>query len=277
MIGNGLRRPGHVAVYVMSLALLGACAIDGKLPPNDPRVLQANRAMAMFQERCRTAGMKISRTVSEVEGVVLMKLRPARNVDTLDAIDPYGSDLDGDGYIETFVSGAYDRMRSSQPGSPRRFGYGKVEAVDPKDGIRYSYVGGIKEVEHVSSPLIGGSGRTFVTRDFVLSRTPVNASTLRYGVTYDDISTAEERAHWIAGSSLRVVDLQTNEVIAERIGYMVDPGQGITAGGRSPWLIAADHACPSFHRFVTDEKSRGASLQPWQTFDFVEKVLTPKR
>lgn len=50
----------------------------------------------------------------------------------------------------------------------------------------------------------------------------------------------------VEGSSLRVLDLQTNEVIAERIGYMMDWAQGSQAGGRSPWLFAADYACPSF-------------------------------
>lgn len=91
----------------------------------------------------------------------------------------------------------------------------------------------------------------------------------RYGVTYDDISTREERDFWIAGSSLKVIDLQTKEVMAERIGYMMDRGQGNTNSGRSPWLFAADNACPPFG------SRYGAAAQTNQTEKFVESVLKP--
>jgi hypothetical protein len=94
----------------------------------------------------------------------------------------------------------------------------------------------------------------------------------RYGVTYDDLSTHEDREFWIAGSSLKVVDLKTNEVIAERIGYMVDRGQGDQSGFRSPWAYAPYTACPSFPL-----TSSGAPNQFWQTRDFVHKVLKPKQ
>jgi hypothetical protein len=90
----------------------------------------------------------------------------------------------------------------------------------------------------------------------------------RFGVTYDDISTREEREYWIAGSSLRLIDLHTNEVIAERVGYMVDWAQGSQMGGRSPWLLAARQACPNF------PGSRSAA-QVGQTTRFVLEVLRP--
>jgi hypothetical protein len=90
-------------------------------------------------------------------------------------------------------------------------------------------------------------------------------------VTYDDISTREERDYWIAGSLLKVIDLQTNEVMAERIGYMMDRGQGNTGGGRSPWLFAADNACPVFG---PEKVGLSRSFhQPSQTRNFVEQVL----
>jgi hypothetical protein len=65
--------------------------------------------------------------------------------------------------------------------------------------------------------------------------------------------------------------LQTNAVIAERIGYMVDRAQGSTGGFRSPWLFAADNACPLF------SSRQGASAQLLQTEEFVEKVLKPAK
>lgn len=152
-------------------------------------------------------------------------------------------------------------------------GYRYIEAIDPGDGKRYRYAGGVKEVTKTASILIGGDGKTtFKTKEFVLDRIPAPGPAPRYGVTYDDISTREDRDHWIAGSSLKVIDLQTNEVMAERIGYMMDRGQGNTSGGRAPWLIAARNACPPFP--ITPG---GQPFKLALTRDFVEKVLNTGR
>jgi hypothetical protein len=59
--------------------------------------------------------------------------------------------------------------------------------------------------------------------------------------------------------------------MAERIGYMMDRGQGSESGGRAVWLFAADHACPKF-----GPEKVGVSrsfYQARQTRNFVEKVL----
>ena len=272
---------GIKSIFVATLLLLTACGTPAQKTPDAaaPKSRLAT-AEAMFQERCKTAGEKIYRTADNVEGVFLMKLRPKgiNYGDQFKMDDPYGRDLDGEGYIETFVRGSYELMRpkNPRPGWPPRLGYRYVEALDPKDGMRYRYTGAIKDVTHTSSILIGGTGKTFVTKDFVLDKVPAPADPPRYGITYDDISTHEEREYWIAGSSLKVIDLKTNEVMAERIGYMMDPGQGDNGGGRSPWLHAADHACPDFHRFPDPVVVvPGASAQIRQAQDFVEKVLKP--
>ncbi|TMQ75132.1 hypothetical protein [Candidatus Accumulibacter phosphatis] len=260
---------------LLALALaLGVC-LSGCFSPNAAREadIAARRsrlqtAEAMFQERCKKAGVTIHRTAENVEGVFLMKLRPDKinfgEQFTLD--DPYGSDLDGDGYIVSFLRGSYQANTRSTPvpGSPPRLGYLYVEAVDPKDGKRYRYTGRIEEPWQFDKSYLKGYKR------FVMERIDAPGPAPRYGITYDDISTREEREYWIAGSSLRVIDLKTQEVMAERIGYMMDRAQGSGAGGRSPWLFAADHACPSFgtrHSFTRQAR---------QTQDFVENVLKPK-
>jgi hypothetical protein len=71
-----------------------------------------------------------------------------------------------------------------------------------------------------------------------------------------------------------VIDLKTNEVMAERIGYMMDRGQGNDSGGRPPWLLAADYSCPRFGPKDTMRTPRFA-YQANQTRNFVEKVLHP--
>jgi hypothetical protein len=209
----------------------------------------------MFAERCKTAGEKIYRTVENVEGVYLLKIRPKQiNFDDQFRLDdPYGSDLGGDGYIESFLSDTH---------VPQRPAYVYAEAIDPQNGRRYRYTVRIEEPWQTNKSYLKGYTR------FVLDKVAASGPTPRYGVTYDDISTREEREYWIAGSLLRVIDLQTDEVIAERVGYMMDWAQGSRGGGRSPWLLATRQACPEFPGLHSVAQTR-------QTKRFVEKVLKP--
>ncbi len=229
-------------------------------------------AAQMFEERCKKAGEKIYRTEENVEGIFLMKVRPPEinfgKQFVLD--DPYGHDSGGELYFKTFFAAFSQPPIIPSPKWRPKQGYHYVEAIDPQDGKRYRYTGGMKEVTHVSSILVGGTGKEFRTKDFVLDKTPAPGKPPRYGVTYDDISTREEREYWIAGSSLRVIDLQTNEVMAERIGYMMDPAQGNTSGGRSPWLLAARTSCPAF-----PSDPGGHPVQTDQTRKFVVRILKP--
>lgn len=245
------------------------------------------RAEALFAERCKTAGEKIHRTVDNVDGIFLMKLRPEginrENQFAMD--DPYGSDSGGEAYLRGFFLESYlfaNRDASAEMTEYIRAhysGYRYVEADDPKDGKRYRYTGAIRQVHIKPSVLMGEdpNGKGFYTTQFVLDKVPVSSAPPRYGVTYDDISTREEREHWIAGSSLKVIDLKTNEIIAERIGYMMDRGQGSDSGGRGPWLMAASNACP---RFGSEKPAiqglPGFSQQHGQTRTFVVKALKPQ-
>lgn len=226
-----------------------------------------------FKKRCTAAGETIKRTIRDVDGVLLLKLR-SRRINFGDQFvldDPYGSDFQGDGYIRSFlhahheITGHYDRVRGRSPSPQKNFGYDYVEAVDPQDGKRYRYTANVEQP---------GLDNPAYSKDYFrinLKRVPASAQAPRYGVTYDDISTTEDRRYWIAGSSLKVIDLRTGEVIAERIGYMFDPGLGNVSGGRSPWLMAAAHACPAFGG------RHPAQSQGGQTIRFVEKVLLPRR
>lgn len=222
----------------------------------------------MFAERCKKSGEFIHRTVDDVEGVYLLKVRSKSinygNQFELD--DPYGHDLGGDGYVETFVRGE-SQFRSSaavRSGKPPQLGYAFAETVDVKDGQRYRYTGRLEEPWQRDKSFLKGYIR------FVLDKAPAPGPPPHYGVTYDDISTREEREYWIAGSSLKVIDLRTNEVIAERVGYMMDRGQGNDSGGRAPWLLAASSSCPAFRG------SPAFTDQLGQTYRFVQRVLRPK-
>ncbi|MBK6638129.1 MAG: hypothetical protein IPH08_03445 [Rhodocyclaceae bacterium] len=259
-------------LWLIAAVLLNGCTATAQQRPESASARLAT-AEAMFAERCKKAGVFIHRTAENVEGIFLLKVRPENEDpdfnDQFRLNDPYGKDLNAKGYIMTFVRGSYQAQTKGTPapGSPPRLGYRYVDALDPKDGKRYRYTGSVREVE-VTAPL---SGITVKRTKFVLDQIPAPDPASRYGVTYDDISTPEEREYWIAGSSLKVIDLQTNEVMAERIGYMMDRGQGNDSGGRSPWLFAADNACPEF------APRNGSRAQPYQSLDFTESVLKPKR
>ncbi|MFN4265603.1 MAG: hypothetical protein ACK4F8_07655 [Aquabacterium sp.] len=275
----------------MALGLAG-CAFG----PSKEEVTQqaetnarAQIAMRMWKERCETkAGYKIYRRADNVDDIFLMKIRDGDiNFDDQYKLDdPYGRDSRGDNYILNFLKGAYhQRTDQSYPaGSPPRAGFKFVEAFDPKDGVRYRYTASKKAVRqmnlnhpNVQRLLKENPSMDINVYEFVLDKVPAKGTRPRYGVTYDDISTREERDYWIAGSSLRVIDLETNEVMAERTGYMVDWAQGSRAGFRSPWLFAADHACPGFQWNPNFPVRNASGAQISQTLIFVEQVLTPSK
>jgi len=278
-----------LTMTIRSLALLfGALLFAGQgaaqTPPPEDSKARLAKAKAMFQERCKKSGEFIHRTAENVEGVFLMKLRPDKinyghtKEQQFRLDDPYGADVTGKGYFTNFLMGK-DAKGSLVEQSGVTNGYRYVEAIDPIDGKRYRYTGAIKVVGkkdatayNIQIELKRNPNFDLNNYAFVLDKVPTPGTPPRYGVTYDDISTREEREYWIAGSSLKVMDLKTNEVMAERIGYMMDRGQGANGGGRAPWLLAEFHACPAFPRTPGGQPFKG-----YQTRNFVESVLHVKQ
>ena len=262
------------------LLLLAGYSQAQKAPTAEEQRVRLQRAEAMFAERCKTAGETIRRTVDNVEGIYLLKLRPEKlnRGDQFAMDDPYGSDTGGDGYIKNFLFGRNEKGSIAHEHLVSN-GYRHVEAIDSKDGKRYRYTGAIKSVgkKDVNAPNVQINLKRDPNYDlniyaFVLDKVPGPGAAPRYGVTYDDISTREEREYWIAGSSLKVIDLKTKEVIAERIGYMMDRGQGNDSGDRAPWLLATYNACPAFPMAPGNHP-----VQIQQTRKFVESVLHIKQ
>jgi hypothetical protein len=268
----------------LALLLITTCADGAMSGAASLEAAKARRAKAeaMFQERCQKAGEFIHRTAENVEGIFLLKLRPGdvNSSDQYGMDDPYGRDRGGDphevlgqneeAYLKSFLLG---RDESGFFSDTRLGGYAYVDAVDPQDGQRYRYTAGFREVTRVSAM---DDGKTsFTGLEFVLDRIPAPDPAPRYGVTYDDLSTREERDYGIAGSSLKVIDLETNEVMAERVGYMMNSGYLVNRGPdgkpKTSWLFAADHACPRFGPENT--AYRRFVYQAFQTRNFVEKVL----
>lgn len=258
------------SAMVALMAFTTACSsTEEAAKQKDEARVRQETAMRMWQERCQQAGEKIYKTIDDIDGIFLIKTRSYEAKDHYDQFkmsDPYGRDLFGEGYISSFMKGFNTRgLNAGEDLSARKKGYLFVDANDPKLGTLHRYTPRIEEPWQFDKSYLKGYTR------LVMDSTPITAKQrARYGITYEDISTRQERDYWIAGSSLRVIDMETGELIAERIGYMVDWAQGSTAGGRAPWLFAADNACPAF------PERRGSVGQADQTYRFVEKVLKPK-
>jgi hypothetical protein len=267
----------NLLAVTLAALLITACAGSSmSVADREAAKTRLTKAEAMFQERCKTVGVFIHRTAENVEAVFLLKLRPddINRGDQYRMDDPYGRDFGGDAYIRSFLWARNEKGLLVERENGITNGYRYVDAIDPKDGKRYRYTGSVKAVGKQDTT--AHNVRLFMSRDpnydlniyrFVSERILAPDPAPRYGITYDDLSTREDRDYWIAGSSLKVIDLKTNEVMAERIGYMMDRGQGSDSGGRSPWLFAADHACPVF------SPRNGSFFQARQTRNFVEKVL----
>lgn len=153
------------------------------------------RAEAIFNERCKTAGERIYRTVEGVDGIMLMKLRQGYSAYDQGATDPYGSVGEyghGEDYILSFFLGRNDGGWLDD--SSRKNGYSYVDVKDAFDGLRYRY-------------------RAYWWRDpkwhektasiLRIRRAPTSDPEPRYGVDYEDLTTPDERALWVAGGGYR--------------------------------------------------------------------------
>jgi hypothetical protein len=164
-------------------------------------------AEAYYKDKCeKVAGIKIYKTVPDVEGVLLMKIRPNRTDREL--ADPnwpgaaFGREARGNGYIESFLAsehrvvekdGSLSRERGYiNPSYPpnlnyipgRRVdlpGYRWVEVIDPNDGQRYRYSARYDEPWQTDKTYLKGYFR------FNLDKTPRPSKTPpRYAVTFED-------------------------------------------------------------------------------------------
>ena len=191
-------------------------------------------AEAVFNEQCKTAGEKIYRTVDNVEGIMLLKVVP--------------------GDYKTRNSNYYDPMWDNaalQTSEGREF---IAEFLGFYGSKRYRYVD-VLQPNH--SDIIRYSGKNFPLKQSLNPRHPA-----RYAVTFENNVDPKLRRHWVAGATVRVIDRQTDEVIAEKTIYAFEKGLGGTGGARMPWKFA-----------ILCNKERLTSSEPLS--DFVLSVLKP--
>lgn len=178
-------------------------------------------AEAVFDEQCKTAGEKIYRTVDNVEGIMLLKVVPESTVSAdTKTRDPMWDNAalqenEGIEFIGKFL-GLYGGNGGSY--------YNYVDVLQPNQSDIIRYTGHHSPLKQSLNP-----------------RQPA-----RYAVTFENNVDPKLRRHWVAGATIRVIDRQTDEVIAEKTIYAFEKGLGGTGGARMPWAFAVRCANQEF-------------------------------
>jgi hypothetical protein len=273
-------------------ALMAACwsnALFAYNPLNRAEYLaKIKEAEALYKEKCRTvAGIRIYKTVADVEGLLLMKIRPERtDRDLANPMWPgaaFGGEVYGDSYIQSFLGYEYRAVdKHGVVSSVRGYinseqrpgglpGYRWVEVVDPKDGQRYRYTGSTKVVGkkdatayNVQLELKKNPSYDMNVYRWSLDKTPSPSNNPpRYGVTFEDHVIPEERALWVASSTVKVLDLTTNEVLGEMTRYAMS------------YIHAPRHSMPWLNHSICPEMNVTGYLD--STRKFVDEILIPKK
>lgn len=265
-----------VAVSAASLVLYlsPSEAKNESLLGSEKPFAKAAQGKALFEEKCKTsAGEKIYRRVENVEGILLLKVRPqAGQKEWTDPMWPgaaFANEFRSIEYIKSFLwyehsgngkeisEGNRGFLNSTKSDFP---GYQFVDVLDDLDGRRYRYVGAIREHEVTSSILIGGDGSKRRASEWLLEKQQAKDPAPQFAITFEDHVIPEERLFGLASSTVRVVDMKTNGVLGEMTRYAWSPS-GPSHSNPNPWLSAL--RCPrNAWKFA-------------QTRQFVDQVLIP--
>lgn len=222
-------------------------------------------AIDHYMKRCKQdAGEKIVQVVHNVEGIFIAKPRmKASELNLNDQFwmgDPYGySEYEAAHPAAAYLFDRSGKTITSLELTPIK-GYPFVEIVNP------SYVKDNGEAKYLRYTLKLTEVRDGdkVERRLKSVAEPVDRLKSRYAITWDDISTTDDRRVWVAGGKLRIVEISSNKTIAERVGYVIDPLLGQSGGGRVIWRhvnFIKGAFCPPFEADYDKNK------------EFVAKVL----
>jgi hypothetical protein len=267
-----LLRPKHWLSRVVGASIVIAVfgTYPAKLKYDEWRFRQyRDAAAAHFQKRCsENAGEHISRVIERVDGLFIAKPRIRADENSLrDQFwmgDPYGySDYEADHPADTYLYDRSGETITSKRITPIK-GFKFVEMANPAYSPGSSTA---KYLRYSLKVVAAREGDNIVTRPRPVPEA-VDTLKSRFAITWADISTREDREFWIAGGSLKIIDLRTNETVAERIGYVVDPYLGRSRHGRVIWLHV-NHVpgvfCPAFETDFHKNK------------EFIAKVLHSSR
>ncbi len=218
----------------------------------------------------KDGGDKIYRTVENVQGVFQMRARvdaitskPGGLSDQYGMVDPYGWALGDRDDMSGLVGGSsirekvtYQNVRGEEVTGERNMPLGKqgywfveqhAESNSPTANL-------YRRIYLVSNPAYKNSQSvTDPSPRFIRKQKAVNQLKSRYGYLTEDLTTKDMRDNWIGAGRIKIIDLQTNEVLAERKGYFRASGDFLPSRGLRWTASGAFHQkriCPSESRFV---------------------------
>ena len=197
-------------------------------------------AKARFDQLCQNAGEKIYRTADNVDGILLLKVRG-----------------EGEKYQDSFYNPLKDQMweNAALPSEFDREEY--IGSFLPDwSGVHYDYI----DVLQKDGSITRYSGDWHMTdKPFNQEINPSHPA--RYAVTYENDVSWENRKHWIAGTTIKIIDTQTNTLMAEKTMYVFVPELGYSKFEQNPNPWGRGERCPRESEFEQ------------QTISFVKKVL----
>jgi len=229
-------------------------------------------AKAIFDKLCREQSAPIiKRTVEDVEGVLLLKVRPLSEHRLRYVNDPHWPEAawpdfgrlssgKSQGYVEDLMLDWTWRRFDPDPRETPQHWQGILSVggqtwEDPNaqagETRAKKAISGFKYVDVLGND---GVGRTRFTarndkektdspyRGVAFNSIPTNEPAPRYGVIFEDNLDPDLRKHWIAGMTIKVIDTNSKEVIGQRTFWILDTGFGAT-GQFGPWSTNAKR-CP---------------------------------
>jgi hypothetical protein len=200
-------------------------------------------------------GDKIYKTVDNVQGILQMRARKPESYIRADGsvynamTDQYGMD-DPYGAENSDRDDMHNRVGMSSKyinGSPRgKQGYWFIEQ-QPEYGspigreYRRNYLTILENPEAWQIRESNGNP-LYKVKQFKVSNLKS-----RYGYLTEDLTTKEMRDHWIGAGRIKIIDLQTNEVLAERKGYFRASGDRLPVYGLR-WSGVEGGTCPSSNK-----------------------------
>ncbi|OAM31526.1 MULTISPECIES: hypothetical protein [Eikenella] len=180
-------------------------------------------AKARFDQLCRNAGEKIYRTAEDVDGILLLKVRG-----------------DDEKYQDSFYNPRKDQMweDAAIESESKREEY--VASFLPYySSVHYDNV----DVLQKDGSIIRYSGNwSRYAKPFDQETNPRHPA--RYAVTYENDVSWENRKHWIAGTTIKVIDTKTDELMAEKTMYVFVPALGYSKLEQNPNPWGRGDRCP---------------------------------
>jgi len=208
-------------------------------------------AKARFDQLCQNAGEKIYRTADNVDGILLLKVRGDDEKYQDNSYNPLKDQMWEDAAVEGGPT------RKSYIASFLPYYMRNIHAYLNSNG--YHYV----DVLQKDNSIVRYSGDWQITSDqpFHTELSPTHPA--RYAVTYENDISWENRKHWIAGTTLKVIDTKTNELMAEKTMYAFVPALGYSKFEQNPNPWGRGERCPQ--EFGTHIEAA----------NFVNKVIKP--